>query len=261
MSFLLQLPDNFIHFHFPVTDSTMSRLRDPALSSRKEDFVLVTADYQTAGHGQRGTSWEAEAGKNLLFGFLCHPTFVLPDTQFRLSEALALAVAGAVGVMVEDVAVKWPNDIYWRNRKICGMLLEHDLCAGRIASTFTGVGLNVNQRYFMSDAPNPASLYQILGHEVCREALLADILQRFLRHYRSLQNGGAAALDAAYAASLYRRTGYHPYSDAGGAFRAVFQAVLPDGRLLLRDERGKLRVYAFKELKFEPETPADVCHE
>lgn len=236
----------------------------PEVAGRTEDFVLVTADFQTAGRGQRGTTWEAERGKNLLFGLLFRPCGLEAAGQFRLSEAMSLAVAEALGEYVEGITVKWPNDVYVHDRKICGMLLEHDLCGTRIVRTRVGVGVNVNQTVFRGDAPNPVSLRQILGREIDRERLLGDILGRFQeRVLRWLPSepgscGGEtparaddlAALDRDYAARLYRRSGFHAYCDADGLFQAELAGVRPDGRLVLRDEAGRLRSYAFKEVQF-----------
>lgn len=247
---LSELPANWTHLHWDETDSTMCRLRAPEATAQDEEFVLATADYQWAGRGQRGTHWEAERGKNLLFGFRFAPRFLRADKQFRLSEALALAVADAVRALAGEASVKWPNDIYYGDRKICGMLLEHDLTGAYIATTLTGVGLNVNQWTFTGDAPNPVSLRQILGHDTDRSALLTDILRRFERNYRQLQAGEAGSLDHRYAANLYRREGFHPYRDKEGDFMAAIEGVAPDGRLTLRDTQGRSRTYAFKEVVY-----------
>lgn len=246
-----ELPDGWHYVHLDATTSTMNDLRQPALMARPEPFVLLSADFQTAGRGQRGTHWEADAGTNLLFGILCRPTFLRADRQFFLSEVQALAVAEAVDeVTGVAVCVKWPNDIYVADRKLCGMLLEHDLSGTQIATTITGVGLNVNQPLFRSDAPNPVSLRQILGRDTDRPLLLSRIAHRFHALYAALRSGRDADIHAAYLARLYRREGLHRYADASGEFSARFVNVSPSGLLLLRDDNGGEREYAFKEVRF-----------
>ena len=141
----------------------MLDLQQPPYANATAPFLLLTADYQTAGRGQRGTHWEAARGENLLFGIRLHPHAVRPSRQFLLSEVQALAVAETLEEIVGGIRVKWPNDIYWLDTKICGMLLEHTLVGPQIDTTITGVGLNVNQVVFESDAPNPMSLRQITG--------------------------------------------------------------------------------------------------
>lgn len=246
----LELPTGWYVCHFDVTDSTMLRLRDPELSERTEDFILVTTDYQTCGRGQKGTSWEATPQANLLFGFLFHPEKIPAIQQFSLSEALALAVADSLSLYTDGICVKWPNDIYWHDRKICGMLLEHDLYGSRIASTLTGVGININQKTFLSDAPNPVSLLQITGKETDRSEILQHILTRFMARYRSLQEGHYEEIHRLYMQKLYRRNGWYTYRDQGGIFRAETVDISPLGVLTLRKDNGSLQHYAFKEISF-----------
>jgi BirA family biotin operon repressor/biotin-[acetyl-CoA-carboxylase] ligase len=105
------------------------------------------------------------------------------------------------------------------------------------------VGINVNQQQFHSDAPNPVSLWQIHGQETDREALLHEILDRFSRYIHQ-------DIKERYKAILYRRKGFHPYSDKEGTFMATFVDVEDDGHLLLSDESGKERRYAFKEVQY-----------
>lgn len=232
-----------------TTDSTLLRARELDRQGAAE-FTLVTADYQTAGRGQRGTHWEGEAGKNLLVSLVAHPVFLPAAGQFRLSEACALAVAEAVAPWAEEVTVKWPNDIYVGDRKLCGMLIEHDLSGNAIATTVAGIGLNVNQTAFRSDAPNPVSLCQLCGREVDRDEVLRRVVLRFCHHYDRLRRGETAALDADYAARLYRRQGLHAWRDTGGTFRAAIEGVDPDGVLRLRDTEGRQRAYRFKEVTY-----------
>ena len=246
-----ELAGNWFRADQKETASTMLDLLLPELQSRKEEFVLVTADFQTAGRGQHGTAWEAERGKNLLFGFSLHPGFLKAGEQFRLSEILALAIAAALdGYTDGGFCIKWPNDIYFGNRKICGMLLEHDLHGNRIATTRAGIGINVNQRAFRSGAPNPVALYEILGYETDRETLLLRILDEFEKRYRRLQTDKYAP-ETEYLQRLYRREGVFPYRDAAGRFLARIAGVEPTGRLLVEDDKGSLRRYAFKEVVFE----------
>ena len=221
--------DSWFRTDLKETASTMLDLLRPELQSRKEEFVLVTADFQTAGRGQRGTVWEAERGKNLPFGFSLRPVFLRAGEQFRLSEILALSIASALnGYTDGGFCIKWPNDIYFGNRKICGMLLEHDLHGGRIAATRTGIGINVNQRTFRSNAPNPVSLCGILGHETDRETLLLRILDEFERRYRkpvatiprrNICNASTAATECSPTAT--RRAASGPASPAW-SLRAAF---------------------------------------
>ena len=219
-------------------------------------MTVAVASHQTAGRGQGSNRWESEAGKNLLFSILTSPVSVPVAQQFILSMAGALALKQVLDRYTGDITLKWPNDIYWLDTKICGMLLEHTLVGPQIDTTITGVGLNVNQVVFESDAPNPMSLRQITGSIFDREQLMRHIAWRFHRLYRRLLNGGEGTIHRAYLRRLYRRDGRrHRFRDANGDFEAEIKTVLPDGRLMLRDEKQKLRTYAFKEVQYLKDAP------
>ena len=156
---------------------------------------------------------------------------------------VSLAICEALGEHIGDLSIKWPNDIYWRNAKIAGILIENSLQGSVIRDSIVGVGLNVNQRQFMSDAPNPISLWQICEHETDREQLLKDILA-------ALDRLLGQEVREQYLAMLYRRKGFHPYVDKDGAFMAELEDVEDDGHLLLCDDSGAHRRYAFKEVTF-----------
>jgi BirA family biotin operon repressor/biotin-[acetyl-CoA-carboxylase] ligase len=228
--------------HIAETDSTNRWLREyePPTDDPGQPLV-VWADYQTAGKGQGTNRWESERDKNLLFSILYHPLHIQANRQFTISMAISLAIVDALEQQIGDVCIKWPNDIYWRNGKLGGILIENTLKGNLIKDSIIGVGLNVNQREFHSDAPNPVSLWQITGQETDREQLLKDILQR-------LDCGGGSK--NRYMQMLYRRKGFHPYTDKNGVFMAEITGVMDDGHLLLTDDNGKERVYAFKEVTF-----------
>lgn len=212
-------------------------------------LTVVSAEYQLAGRGQGANTWESERGQNLLFSILCHPTWVPVSGQFILSEAIALALRDVLSTLIDPVTIKWPNDIYWNDRKIGGILIENRLGEGRIKDCVIGVGLDVNQRVFHSDAPNPVSLYQILGHDTDRQPLLVQVVERFDHYYRAIENGDYATIAAGYMSYLYRLRGFHTYRDAGGTFEAALVEVEDDGHLVLRDREGRIRSYAFKEVE------------
>ena len=235
------------------TDSTNNYLADLCDKGVVQEFTTVCANFQTAGKGQRGNSWESEAGKNLLFSFVTYPAFVKARDQFVLSEIIALSVKEALDCHISDVSVKWPNDIYWKDKKICGMLIENVLGDGGVARCIAGIGLNINQRAFFSDAPNPVSLAQITGKEEDLQAVLKDIMLFVAQYYEGLKLHTEVMtnyLTERYNQSLYRREGIYPFRDAQGAFEASILRVDPDGRLFLLDTEGKERSYLFKEVQF-----------
>jgi BirA family biotin operon repressor/biotin-[acetyl-CoA-carboxylase] ligase len=236
--------------HLAETRSTNETLSSLCQQGPVSDFTVIQADYQTAGKGQRGNHWEAEPGKNLLFSFVFHPLFVEARQQFILSKMVALSMKETLEAYSPDICIKWPNDIYWRDRKICGILIENDLDGAQIAQCVVGIGLNVNQQHFESDAPNPVSLCQILGHDVDRGELLDSFMQRVQAYYGSLLHGEADLITDRYFASLYRTQGQHPFTDADGDFDGHITRVEDDGHVQMLDAQGRLRRYTFKEVKY-----------
>jgi len=234
--------------------STNAYLRELNGGDAAYDYEVAVADFQTAGRGQKGNTWESEQGKNLLFSILAHPHNIKVKEQFYISEAIALAVSDAVIAAIGPefsggISVKWSNDVYWNDFKMAGILIENTIQGDRILDTVAGVGLDVNQEVFLSDAPNPISLRNITGQEFNRDALLDDIVQRFIGYMERTEQE-RPEVDRLYRERLYRRVGYHPFRDAGGEFEACIEGIRPDGCLMLLTRSGEHRVYEFKQVQF-----------
>lgn len=250
--------ERFGFIHLEEVDSTNNYVREAAASRFPDgEFVVVSADYQTAGRGQRGNTWVSERGKDLLFSMLCHPVWLDAGRQFVLSQAVALSIreevascAEAAGASGGDFSIKWPNDIYWREQKLGGILIENDLEGKHIATSIIGVGLNLNRADAGSYGPNAVSLRQITGKETEPTSLLRKILRRFEGYYRRIEQGEHTSVAERYKAVLFWREGFHPYMDLnrGEAVKARIHHIGEDGRLTLEDAESRLRTYAFKEV-------------
>lgn len=219
-----------------------------------EAATVVAARSQTAGRGQRGASWEAQPGANLTFSQLFRPSSLPAARQFELSMLISLAVADTIDSVLKlancdkRAKIKWPNDIYVDDYKISGILIENKLSGACIDRSIAGIGLNVNQRVFLSDAPNPISLINIIGSETALEPLLESLAGR-LADYVDNYNGDAAALKQRYMQRLYRGDGreYTFLRPDGTQFRAAITEVETDGTLHLSDGNA----YAFKEVAYK----------
>lgn len=241
-----------IEWHVTALDSTQSTnsyLDAMDRDTPQPEGCVVTARAQLAGRGQRGNSWEAAPGENLTFSYLLRPAGIAPQEQFVLSQAVSLAVVDVLSQYAEGFSVKWPNDIYYHDSKIAGILIEHTLSEGKIGRTIVGIGLNVNQLSFLSDAPNPISLREITGMQYDLDELLQRLLEATSRRY-AMCLMSRDELQSDYMSVLYRREGVYWYRDKEGLFEASIERVCPDGMLLLRDVGGAERRYAFKEVAF-----------
>ena len=240
-------------------DENLSGTTTVLNDKRVKEIQLVTTDYQSHGHGQVNTVWESARAENLTFSFAFRPRHVAATEQFLLSEIACLAVAHTLDAYTEGISVKWPNDVYHRDRKICGMLLTHTLHGAQIADTLVGIGLNLNQKRFEGDAPNPVSLRQIIGRSVDREQVLGDfarrfdlLLQRITQPDPESRLARRRALHGEYLRRLYHREAAYDYVDvaSGRRFSAHIVDVAPSGEITLRTAEGTLRHYYFKEVRF-----------
>ena len=236
--------------HLEETDSTNHFLIALCNEKTPEELTTAVARFQTAGKGQRGNSWEAEKDKNLLFSFVLYPVFLEARKQFLLSQITSLAVKETLDLYIKDVSIKWPNDVYWKDKKICGMLIENNLEGMYINQSIAGIGININQEKFHSPAPNPVSMKQITHREYDRLEILAQILQRVKEYYTLLKEGETELIIRRYQEALFRREGIHLYRDSTGIFKAKIVKVEADGHLVLQDETDKIRRYVFKEVQY-----------
>ena len=235
--------------------SDTASTNDYLLGLNTDQDLCVVTDYQSAGKGMGTNTWESEAGKNLLFSILLHPTWLPINKQYLLSMAEAVAIVEVLGKGFE---IKWPNDIYYGDKKLSGTRIDINLQGSTLKDVIIGTGINVNQEVFLSDAPNPISLKNITGQEHNRDILLQDILKRFSVYYTKLQkdflrpslDGMRSWLDYQYHKHLYRRTGLHTYADKDGTFQAEIVRVAENGIITLRRDDGTLSSYEFKELRF-----------
>lgn len=231
-------------------DSTNNYLRH--CTAEAGEMVVAWTDFQTAGRGCGTNTWESEAGKNLTFSMLFCPEGVAAHEQFILSMASAVALKRVLDRYTAKICIKWPNDIYWADRKICGTLIETTLSGKSVKTCIVGTGMNVNQQLFRSDAPNPVSLCQILGHETDREHLLSELVDETILTLEDVYAGHYDDLRSEYRAALYRKGEVHGYRlPDGSEAQLMLMDVEDDGHLLLTqpDGTGEQR-FGFKEIQF-----------
>jgi BirA family biotin operon repressor/biotin-[acetyl-CoA-carboxylase] ligase len=150
-----------------------------------------------------------------------------------------------------EAQIKWTNDIYIGDRKLAGILIEHKLQGSALARTVAGIGLNVNQKAFSDDLPNPISMAQATGREFDREEVLQTVATSLMARYEQLREGGAKELQADYHQRLYRLGQEHCYAlPDGSRFRGIIRGVEPTGALRIENERGELLSFLFKEVEF-----------
>jgi len=232
------------------TDSTNNYAANQLLTKRLPEGVVFIADSQIVGRGQASSSWESEPNKNLTFSILLYPDFLAISRQFELSKAISLGVADFLNDQTQRVSIKWPNDIYLENRKVAGILIENSIRINKISSSIIGIGLNINQQMFLSDAPNPVSLSQMTGKTYNLNESLSDLCLKINIRYSQLFNGEFNRIDQDYTQMLFRRGTWSLYSDENGDFEGKILGVDSIGRLRIETKSGKINNYQFKEVSF-----------
>ena len=244
-----------------TVDSTNRYMRDNSseLWSKhgESGFVVVTAGHQTAGRGQRGSTWSSNAGENLLLSILVRPGEALEvKKQFLLSQAVALCIHDAMKCYGIDTRLKWPNDIYVGKRKLAGILMELDYSGTFVEQAIIGIGLNVNQEGFPPMDRVPVSmkmLWKTKNGKQRQDLILDDVLDAVLhsfeRYYNELRYGNREAIATEYGKLLLGIDEVHNFIDKDGHFEAVIQGVESDGHLILQRTDGGMGRYAFKEVE------------
>ena len=213
--------------------------------------TLVRGIAQNKGRGQRGNSWEAEPGKNFTGSVLFHPLNFPASSQFLLSEAIALAIICTLSSHGIEAKIKWPNDIYVGDSKICGILTEHVVTGRNITRTISGIGLNVNQEKFLSDAPNPTSMKIITGAYYNLDEISVQIADNIEKNLPEICRPDE--LHEKFMTTLWRNDGkFHPFFDKikNEPINARIQSVASDGLLTIITDKGEKRDFAFKEIEF-----------
>lgn len=215
-----------------------------------EDFTCFWALEQTAGIGQRGNHWHSAPGQNLTFSIVLHPSFMPADRQFHLTQALSLAMVDFLSIfnIQSSISIKWPNDIYVSDRKICGTLVSTCLVGNTIASAVCGIGLNVNQREFPDWVPNPTSLNLLTGKHYDLEPLLQQLLVCIETRYNDIKAG--ADLGQEYLDRLLNFGAPVRYKYNEEEIVATITGVDPHGRLLLTAADGRRLSCGMKEIAF-----------
>ncbi len=215
-----------------------------------DEGLIVLARQQTSGKGQAGNAWESESGKNLTLSIILKPDFLEPSEQFYLSKIIALSIRDLVNEFVQNVRIKWPNDIYVNNDKIAGILIENSFTGNRFEYSVIGTGLNVNQKSFPENIYNPTSLLRETGSEYKLNEILQKLIQHFNYYYKLLFNQNYSEINKNYLSHIYRFNEIHSFKTANRIIKGRITGIRESGQLEITCVSGKLSYYGFKEIEF-----------
>ncbi len=215
-----------------------------------ENGSMVLSYYQKKGRGQRGNEWESTPGLNMLASIIVFPDFLNPAGQFYISKIVSIAIAEWLKPQTNEIFIKWPNDIYIRNKKIAGILIETSVMGSRLHSAVAGIGLNLNQTKFSENIPNPVSLKTVTGKDYDIKNTAFEIRELFMFWYKNLEKGEFDLIDKLYHKNLFRINEWALYKKNDKTFEARITGTESSGHLILEDRNGEKTNHMFKEVEF-----------
>lgn len=230
-------------------DSTNSYAKQLLSKSKPSEGTVIFAHYQTGGRGQFGKTWESDRGKNLTFSIILYPSFIEAGKAHCLNQAVCLGLKDFAESLDISVRIKWPNDIYYHDKKLAGVLIENGVMGGSLDYSIIGIGMNVNQTGFSPELPNPVSLKMIAGGEFKTEELLNGMFPFIERRCEQLKNGHMREIKNEYEDSLYRLGEKRHYQTATENFEGIICGVNDEGQLLV-EANGKQCVFGNNELVY-----------
>jgi BirA family transcriptional regulator, biotin operon repressor / biotin---[acetyl-CoA-carboxylase] ligase len=238
------------HFFLKNLPSTNNHAVNLLKNNDLHEGTIIYTNYQSAGRGQTGNRWESEDGKNLLISIVLFPKFIIPADQFLISMTVSLGICDFLRRYTPVCSIKWPNDIYVNNDKIAGILIENSLIGNLIENTIAGIGLNINQEKFLSNAPNPVSLRMITGKNFDLKTCLNQLTSDLDKRYEQLIAGNLTQIKEEYVSQLYRLNEWCNYRDLNGLYTGQIKSVTDYGRLQIENQAGNINEYSFREIDF-----------
>ena len=238
-------------------DSTNEEMNRLVMAEDLAEGTIIRTQYQHAGKGHAGNSWQSERGMNLLFSMLLKPDFLSPERAFHLSRIASLSLHEIIDNQCDEVQIKWPNDMLVGDMKMAGILIENMIVSHIISHSIIGIGVNVNQTDFDPSIPAPTSLKIVKGCHIDMNSLLKEFRSSMERWYNTLISGNERLVMESYNQRLYRLGVTAYYRSAAGKFTAIIRDVLPSGELVLESGKGDILTFGFKEVEYLGIIPPD----
>ena len=232
----------------PECSSTNTVAQELVNKNEATEGCVIITENQTAGRGQRGNTWEAGAGENLTLSVVYKPVSLAASEQFFLNIVISLGVSDFLKrFLPAGVLLKWPNDLYYGEMKLGGILIENSISGNNLQSSVIGVGLNVNQQTFSN--PNAVSLSQITGRQYNLEKLTETLLECLEKRYLELPKTSRSKMQQEYWNQLLGFGEYRLFEVQGKVIQGKIVGTDEYGRLQVETDRGE-QVFDLKEIRF-----------
>jgi BirA family biotin operon repressor/biotin-[acetyl-CoA-carboxylase] ligase len=235
--------------YLPTCHSTNESAAEIIQKNEIQEGTIVITDNQTKGKGQRGNIWLSEANKNLTFTLILKPIFLDVSEQFKLNIAVSLGIYNGLKMYLGDeLSIKWPNDIFYGDKKLGGMLIESMIANSQMRYSFVGIGLNINQTEFnLANATSLSKIANLKHFELNK--VLEKICKSIEKEYLILKAGNEELQKDIYVNSLYRYDSWHLYRNENGEFDGRIIGVKPSGKLIMETKLG-LKQFETKEFEY-----------
>ncbi len=232
-------------------DSTNLFAQDLLKNQKVAEGTVINAKIQSKGRGQMGTQWFSEANANLTFSIVLYPTFLSIEKQFYLSKITALGIIDAINTLaIFDVKIKWPNDIYLKQQKVCGILIENSIRYSKIENSILGIGININQTNFNTLSNSATSLFVESGKIQDKKLILNRVLEQIENWYLKLREEKWEEIDACYLKHLLNYQLWADYDIKGVVKSAKIIEIKNSGSLVLEFQNTNVQEFGMKEIKF-----------
>lgn len=231
-------------------DSTNSYVANLLRDSNVIEGTVVTSHFQESGRGQRGSSWESNPGENLMFTIVFKPNFLSVNNSFLLSKIVALGIYNYLeSISIDDVYIKWPNDILVGDKKICGVLIENQYKGTKIENSIVGIGFNVNQVSF-GNLTTATSLKLLTQQDYSLNSVLDNLLSHIEAVYLRAKSKNSFEIEKEYLQNLLYHDEFKRYNLEDSTITGKITGVMPEGKLKMELQNGEVQLYSFKEIEF-----------
>lgn len=239
------------HVHMGEVTST-NTIAHELLKDRPPEGMLVTADKQSHGRGQAGSTWHATDGQNLLMSIILYPKLVATEA-YALGQMTALALWECVHHLLpdSDLHIKWPNDILLDGQKLAGILIENQLQGRALSATVIGIGLNINQGIFPPNSGKPTSLFLHTGQTWDLDEVRELVLDYLEKNYLRLRKHGAKSFRRDFEARMFGFRNTVRLSFENNTHECLILGTDEQGQLLVETPTNTQRSFALKEVRFE----------
>jgi len=243
------MSQNFSVIFLTKIDSTNNYAKNLINKTGANEWTVIITDNQTSGRGQQGNKWISNPYENLTFSVILTPDFLNPAMQFNLNKTISIAIIDFLKNYIENVFIKWPNDIYVNDKKIGGILIENIICGDKYVFCIAGIGININQKKFPNEInESSTSLIRHTGKKIKVENCLYQILNCLFRRYNELKNNNQS-IDNEYIKNLYLFQKKAKFKIKNNITEATIKGVDQYGRLILETNNNNI-LCNFKEVTF-----------